>query len=520
MSLQSYAEVTRRTARPRARGADAPRPPRRRSPRFDSGYWTYYALPGDWSPLDYQQYVVASAEAPCALDARFASPRPGSRRTRSSRRRSRLTTPASARCASGSRSPRPCTATTAAGTGEALSLSGGWHSLGLAGAEARGLLRCSRRRGRLGRQPRRVRHAADRARCRDGSSAESRPSHGSRTRCRARRRSPSVRASPIPGRLRLRSPQALRLVRFGVSWPAGAVAPDPGLVAALQRVPARLGIVVDLYAAPVDDAGRAALAQYGASLVQQVPSIRDVLLAPAPTVAAAPSYAATLAALRNAVVPTGIPVAVGPLIDGAQTPKAVLAAIGQALAATGVVADVVGFKPAPAVGKNLWTTANVPQVTAAVAQALRERPTVLVDGVVATPTAAADLISGAACSTTLQGIVLEQLTADARLTAAVAAAQRGTVVCPGPRGRRRRDDAHLPRDARPACVSAGRARLLTRLSVSRHAGARRRDAGRGEARCPARRRRRRDRHAAADHARRPGRTRSTYGSWPRSTRAL
>ena len=55
----------------------------------------------------------------------------------------------------------------------------------------------------------------------------------------------------------------------------------------------------------------------------------------------------------------------------------------------------------------------------------------LVDGVVATPTAAADLISGAACSTTLQGIVLEQLTADARLTAAVAAAQRGTVVCPG-----------------------------------------------------------------------------------------
>jgi hypothetical protein len=31
----------------------------------------------------------------------------------------------------------------------------------------------------------------------------------------------------------------------------------------------------------------------------------------------------------------------------------------------------------------------------------------------------------------LQGIILEQLTSDARLTAAVAAAQRGTVICPG-----------------------------------------------------------------------------------------
>ena len=429
MSLQSYAERPR-TRRRRARRADAAAPLRRRSPRFDSGYWSYYALPGDWSPLDYQQYVVALLKRLGPSDERFAS--------------------AASRFAAYAKQPpafkvdhgQPRLAALLAleardrhrddrrrATKRALALRRLAHAR-LDGAEARGLLCRARRRRRLGGQPRVVRHAADRARRRDGSEAEAPPATPRPTRLPA---PPLVVgagiADPAPGPAAVAA--GLRLVRFGVSWPAGAAAPDPGLVAALQRVPARLGIVVDLYAAPVRRPGRAALAQYGASLVQQVPSIRDVLLTPAPTVAAAPSYAATLAALRNAVVPTGIPAAVGPLVDGAQNPKAVLAAIGQALAATGAVADVVGFKPAPAVGKNLWTAANVPQVTAAVGQGFANAPPVLVDGVVATPTAAADLILGAACSTTVQGIVLEQLTADARLTAAVAAAQRGTVVCPG-----------------------------------------------------------------------------------------
>ena len=69
----------------------------------------------------------------------------------------------------------------------------------LAGAEARRLLRGARRCRRLGRQPRRVRHAADRARRRDGSQAEGRPPHGSRTRCRAaaaRRRCGPHRSRP------------------------------------------------------------------------------------------------------------------------------------------------------------------------------------------------------------------------------------------------------------------------------------------------------------------------------------
>ena len=196
-----------------------------------------------------------------------------------------------------------------------------------------------------------------------------------------------------------------------------------------------------------------------------------------------------------------------------------LAAIGQALAATGAVADVVGFKPAPAVGKNLWTVANVPQVTAAVAQGFANAPPVLVDGVVATPTAAADLISGAACSTTLQGIVLEQLTADARLTAAVAAAQRGTVVCPGLAAGVDATTLTFPETLAPpasAQVVLGCSRdclyLVTLVRADGTPVVAKRGALRGGAAAATV-------DAAADDAEGRDATRSTCGSWRRSTRA-
>ena len=57
--------------------------------RFDSGYWSYYALPGDWSPLDYQQYVVQLLKRLAPTDDRFASAASRLRRMPSSRRRSR-----------------------------------------------------------------------------------------------------------------------------------------------------------------------------------------------------------------------------------------------------------------------------------------------------------------------------------------------------------------------------------------------------------------------------------------------
>ena len=212
------------------------------------------------------------------------------------------------------------TATTAAGPTKRLSLSGGWHTL---------VWSEPKRAGFYGVHVSAVDWAGNRAAfdtlpivrvAGDGSEGSSQPGGRQRRAQPGRRRSPSAQASPTQGKRQPCSQRACGSFDSASSWPAGAAAPDPGLVAALQRVPSRLGIVVDLYAVPVDDAGRAALAQYVASLVQQVPSIRDVLLAPAPTVAAAASYVSTLAALRNALVPTGIPVAVGPLVDGARGP--------------------------------------------------------------------------------------------------------------------------------------------------------------------------------------------------------
>src|SRR4051812_4009425 len=427
VSLQSYADVAADSEAAalaeRMRKATAAT-----LARFDSGYWSYYALPGDWSPLDYQQFVVGLLKRLGATDERFASAATRFAAYAKQPPAFKLTTGSLGSVRFWLSKPATVTATTGAGPSRRLSLSGGWHTVGWAEPKRPGFYAVhvsavdwAGNRASFDTLPL-LRAAA--------TAAKPKPKPARRIAA-ARSTAPPPLAVGAgvadPGQASAALAAGLRLARFGVSWPAGAAAPDPALVATLQQLPARLGIVVDLYAAPADDAGRAALAQYGASLVQQVPSIRDVLLAPAPTVAGAPSYAATLTALRNAVAPTGSAAAVGPLIDGAVAPKATLTAV----AAAGAEADVVGLKPAPAPGKNLWTVSNLPQAVAATAQAFPNVPPVLLDGVVATPASAAALISGAACSPTLQGIVLEQLTPDPRLTAAVAAAQRGTVVCPG-----------------------------------------------------------------------------------------
>ena len=429
VSLQAYADVTE-DAEAAALAERMRKATAATIARFDSGYWTYYALPGDWSPLDYQQYVVQLLKRLGPTDPRFAAA--------ATRFSAYAKQPPASEVTNGPlgslrfwlSKPAAVTATTAAGPVKRLSLSGGWHTVAWPEPKRAGFYAIRPECRRLGRQPGGIRHTSDRSRCGDGPVGDRHPRErgsacsGSTAAGRRRRHRRSGAGFCCPRR----GPPSRPIRRHVARGRDGA---GSGLVAALQRVTARLGIVIDLYAAPVDDAGRAALAQYGASLVQQVPSIRDVLLAPAPAAAAAAAYALAVTALRSALLATGSPASLGVFVDGALTPKATLAAVGQALAGVGGTVDVVGFKPAPAAGKNLWTLTNVPQLTAATAQAFPNGPSVLLDGVVATPTAAADLISRAACSTTMQGIVLEQLTADAHLTAAATAAQRGTVVCPG-----------------------------------------------------------------------------------------
>src|SRR5207248_209663 len=110
----------------------------------------------------------------------------------------------------------------------------------------------------------------------------------------------------------------LRLVRIVVDWPFGATTPDLALAAAFQSLTG-VAVLVELNAAtlPADETSRGALAQYAAALAQEIPGIRDLVLAPAPTTLTAAGYAAALTKVRDAVQAAVPGVAVGPLVDGA-----------------------------------------------------------------------------------------------------------------------------------------------------------------------------------------------------------
>ncbi|MBA3842099.1 MAG: hypothetical protein H0X39_05680 [Actinobacteria bacterium] len=400
--------------------------------RFDTGYWSLYSLPGERSPLDYQQFVVSLLKRLGPTDPRFASA--------ATRFDAYDHQPPAFQLENGGlgslrfwlSKPASVTITSAAGPAKRISLGDGWHTIALSEPT------------RAGAYPVHVssvdwagNHASFDALPLVRAAATAPKAKRVRSTAAVRPAAPppvSIGAGLTdPSQAAVAQRAGLRLVRFGVAWPTAATAPDPGLVTALQRVPPGLGVVVELGAAPADDVGRAALDQYAVSLVQQVPSIRDVLLAPAPATSGVAAYAATLNSLRGALVTAGLAVATGPLLDGALTPKTTAPALGRALATIGTApyVDVIGFRPAAVAAKNLWTLDNLPALTAALTQSLGAAPPVLVDGLVATPAVAAAAITGAACSTALAGIVLDTLATDLSVTAAAAAAQRGTVVCPG-----------------------------------------------------------------------------------------
>jgi hypothetical protein len=217
----------------------------------------------------------------------------------------------------------------------------------------------------------------------------------------------------------------LRLARIGVLWPVGAAAPDPSVVAALQRLPAGIGAVLQLIATPlpVDDGGRAALAQYATALATQTPGLQSIVLEPAPTAATATNYAAAFAQVRAAVQAALPDAAVGIAIDGSLTPKTTLAALGA------ITPDIVAFHPAPAAGKGLWATGDLAQLQTALSAVTGTAPPVLLDG---PPVPSAGLIGSLACGSQYAGVLLDKLTdATPAVAAAAASAQRGAVVCPG-----------------------------------------------------------------------------------------
>jgi len=406
LSLQSYAAAVHDTGAAalatRMQSAAA-----QMLPRFDTGYWTYYSLAGDPSPLAYQLYVVSLLRKLAPADARFAAAATRIAAYQSQPPAFMLTNTSLGALRFWLSKPSSVQVLTAAGPTKRVQLAGGWHTLSWGEPK------------RVGVYPVQV-SAVDWAGNR--AAFQALPivrvtAAGTATTARGTSATPPAPQPAFAVGATLDDPSqagivkslGLRLARMTVAWPAGATAPDPSVVAALQSVASPLVVQLAADPLPADDAGRAALAQYAASLVQQVPAIGRLLLSPAD----AATYAVVKAAVPNE--PLGI------AVDGAQAPRAAVRAWA------GTTVDFVDFRPAPAVGARLWTTANVPQLLSALGRSVP----VLVDGVDAA--AAPQAITSLACNPSVSGVVVDGLAGvdGSAVKAAATPAQRGLVVCPG-----------------------------------------------------------------------------------------
>ena len=358
-------------------------------PRFDTGYWSYYSLGGDPAPLSYEQYVTQLLHKLAPADPRFAAAAVRFTTYLKQPPAFRLATAAAGSTRFWLSKPAHVEAQSSAGPTRSLSLSAGWHTVTWKLPALSGLYPVQlTARDFAGNTATINALPIVRAAGVSGTS-------GARQQTGT---TPPAVAAPfvvgagldVPAQGTLAQKLGLRVVRLGVAWPAGSATPDAGLIQALQSVPAGLGIVVELIAAPLpaDATNQAALAAYTVALAQQVPAIRDIVLAPAVTVATAGAYASTLSVIHQAIQTEVPSVAIGAELDGAQTPKASLTALGQAAAATGqpTVFDVLAFRPAPAVATGQWTIADLKKLETALPQTFATVPPVLIDGLAAATT--------------------------------------------------------------------------------------------------------------------------------------
>ena len=272
-------------------------------PRFDTGYWSYYSLPDEPSPVTYHQFVVSLLKKLAATDPRFAD---AAKRFAAYEKeppafqlenagvgevRFWLSKPASVRLESN------------AGPTKSIALNGGWHTVTWAPKQP-------------GIYPVHV-TATDWLGNKTAFDALPVVHVGAGAAKSAAVRSTSSATSAVPGQpafvvgagvddpsqVPFAQKLGLHLVRFDVAWPAAATAPDPSLVTALQGVPTGVGDLVELNTGttPADAPTQAVVAQYAAALAQQAPALRYLVLTPSPTVKTAPAYAATLAAISTAV---------------------------------------------------------------------------------------------------------------------------------------------------------------------------------------------------------------------------
>jgi hypothetical protein len=377
ISLAGFARATSDAAAG-SLAADLTTAAARALPSFSTGYWSYYQLPGDPSPLGYQNYVVGLLQTLARTDQRFSAAADAFARFGTEAPAFRLAD-AGVGAVSFWVSQPSTVRVSALDANRWLSVTGGWHTVSWALPAHAGIF------------PVQIR-ATDWAG--NATTIEALPivrvvSAPKTKRGRARQspaRTPAAVDSTLPPlvigaglqqpeQASLALQQGLGAARMTLVWPAGASVPSAGAITALRRLPPGTNLVLELYAAPLpsDSASTGALAAYAAAVASQVPALRDLLLGPAATSpAGAAGYESALAAVYDAVKAAAPSVRVGATLDGAGSPKPVLAALGSAYRASarpGPVMDELAFSPAPATGKGVWALGDLPALVAGIGTA-------------------------------------------------------------------------------------------------------------------------------------------------------
>ena len=439
--------------------------------RFDTGYWIYYSLDRAPSPLSYFDFVLQLLQKLSSQDPRFTAAK--------ARFAAYLREPPAFQVANAPAGlvrfwlSKPAYVTVAVGGGWQtlrLELPGGWHTLRLVDPKPAGIYSVDLT-------------AVDPAGNRASFTALPLVSVGSPHRkAKSNGRKSAGAGAPSPAApgfttgvgidSMAQAPQALSLglglVRLAVPWQPGQTVPDPALAASLQSAPSGTSLFLDVSAGqlPTDDAGRAQLAAFATSLAQSAPTLRDLVLTPAPVPADPVQYADALASVRASVKAARPDVAVGMEIDGsvAQARQTVLSTAAE-LVHDQETADVAAFRPAAQPGLGAWTADDVGAAESALAKGLGAAPPLLLEAV-PVPTAPAAVavspadqasayataIGDASCAGGVSGVVLDRLvdsgtasdpatglyyaSGAAKPSASavqqeVAAVARGAVVCPG-----------------------------------------------------------------------------------------
>ncbi len=383
--------------------------------RFDTGYWSYYALPSIPSTLSYQRYVVQMLNQLRGSDPRFDSaairfasyekqpPAFKLANTNDGTVRFWLSKPSSVEMKSG------------AGRTKRYLLKGGWYKLGWKlpkKAGAYGVTVSARdwasnsasfsslpivrtvtpsskvwkvKSKSLISQKKTIMDAAEAGvtgRIAATTATLGQPSF-------------SVGAGlNDPSQVALASLQGMNTARYSLTWPGpSAATPDPALVESLRANPPDKRVVAELVVDPTlltDDTAIAALAGYARSLAEQLPTIGDLLIGPAPANNTTDLYVNVLGAIYDAVKLVAPATRVAGVIDGTTTPKTTLSSLGSSYGYSGRAApimDELAFRPAPALQNGDWTIDNYSQLTttltsafAGTAQPVSSLP-ILVDGV-------------------------------------------------------------------------------------------------------------------------------------------